>query len=168
MEMQNPPARQEQATQNPLVKILDENDLIECRMVAGDFASACGFSELDRVRITTAVSEIVRNMIVNAGSGEMWLCFEGGVLTVIVTDNGPGIPDIAKALSDGFSTTGGLGLGLAGSRRLMGDLQVNSEPGKGTTVTMRKGLNGRASMDGVPAAHRERVGSGVEDHSRSH
>lgn len=104
-------------------------------------AGRLGFSRTDLTVIATAVSEVARNIVRFAGSGEivveLVLRPRRGVC-VVARDTGPGIVDVERALTDGFSTYHGLGLGLPGARRLMDDFAVVSEPGRGTTVTMTK------------------------------
>ena len=92
--------------------------------------------------IATAISEVARNIVVYANRGEIVLSAvqqgtRRGVL-VIARDQGPGIPDIPRAMRDGFSTGKSLGLGLPGAKRLMDEFEIASEVGKGTTITMRK------------------------------
>jgi serine/threonine-protein kinase RsbT len=92
--------------------------------------------------IATAISEIARNIVMFAKRGELTVSVvtENGRtgVTVLARDIGPGIPDVARAVQDGYSTYGGLGLGLPGARRLMDEFEIISEVGKGTTVTMTK------------------------------
>ena len=92
--------------------------------------------------IATAISEIARNIVEHAKSGEMVLteCQHGPKqgIQIVARDKGPGIPDVARAMQDEFSTGKGLGLGLPGSKRLMDEFEVQSQVGQGTTVTMRK------------------------------
>ena len=92
--------------------------------------------------IAAAISEIARNILMYAKRGEVMLSLvtngdRQGVV-IIARDQGPGIKDVSRALEDGYSTSGGLGLGLPGARRLMDDFDVSSNVGKGTTVTMKK------------------------------
>jgi serine/threonine-protein kinase RsbT len=105
-------------------------------------ASGAGFTGSDLTVIATAVSEIARNIVKFARRGEFALAVttEGDRtgLRVVARDSGPGIPDVARALQDGYSTYRGLGLGLPGARRLMDEFDVVSEVGTGTTVTMTK------------------------------
>ena len=124
------------------IPIEQEDDLLTCRMLASDFAHKAGFPEDDLIRIATAVSEIVRNVIMYANSkGSLMLQFDGVELTVIVADSGPGIKDVSRAMQDGYSTSGGLGIGIAGAKRLMGEMDISSVPGRGTTITLRKVLH---------------------------
>jgi len=101
-----------------------------------------GFSATDATLIATAISELARNIVLYATRGEIALTAveNGGRPGVIVVarDKGPGIPDLRRATAGGYSTSGGLGLGLAGVRRLMDEFEIVSEVGTGTTVTARK------------------------------
>lgn len=123
--------------------IRSDEDLLACRIIASRFAVNCGFDEVDQIRITTAVSEIVRNVLTYATRGRMKISWTGATLTVIVSDNGPGIKNIALAMQDGYSSSGSLGLGLPCAKRLMDALEVESSPGQGTRITMQKRSHGR-------------------------
>lgn len=117
-------------------------DVVIARQAGRDLAVQLGFGPTDGTLIATAISEVTRNIVKFAGTGEVLISRldEDGRsgLSVIARDAGPGIPDVELALTDGHSTYGGLGLGLPGCRRLMDDVVVESEVGTGTTVTMRK------------------------------
>lgn len=119
-----------------------EHDIVLARKVAREAAEALSFGLVDVTRIVTAVSELVRNTTVHAGSGVMRLrtVAEGSRsgLELIFEDHGPGIPDLEQALEPGFSTAGSLGMGLSGVKRLMDEMDIQSENGKGTTVMIRK------------------------------
>ncbi len=124
------------------VPIASDVDVVNARQKGREVAAEAGFSSGDQTVIAAAISEIARNILMYAKRGEVEL----GLVTngdrqgvvVVARDQGPGIPDIARAMQDGYSTSGGLGLGLPGARRLMDDFEVTSDRGKGTTVTMRK------------------------------
>lgn len=125
------------------ITIDSDADVVTARIRAKDLAGTLGFSRTDQTLIAAAVSEIARNIVVYAGTGEMLLRGERGDggrwgLVVVARDQGPGIADLDQALTDGYSTVGSLGVGLPGSRRLMDSLEIDSEVGQGTTVTMRK------------------------------
>jgi serine/threonine-protein kinase RsbT len=119
-----------------------DRDIVAARQEGRARALEVGFSQGDATVISAAISEIARNMLDYARGGEICITpVESGErrgIEVIGRDSGPGIPDISLALLDGYSTSGNLGLGLPGSRRLMDDFEVKSDPGVGTTVTMRK------------------------------
>lgn len=108
------------------------------------FCQNMGFEETSSRMIATAVSELVRNVLKYAGSGECCLrpVIGAGIrgVEVEVTDHGPGIPDCEAAMQDHFSSSGTLGMGLPGVRRLMDEFSLESAPGKGTRVTARKWL----------------------------
>jgi serine/threonine-protein kinase RsbT len=117
-------------------------DVVQARQSAREQAAAAGFSAGDQTVIAAAVSEIARNILTYARRGTVSLRVEAtddrrGII-VIARDDGPGIADLPRAMQDGYSTSGGLGVGLPGSRRLMDEFEVVSQPGRGTTVTMKK------------------------------
>ena len=125
-------------------RITSENDIVMARKVVRDAATALGFGLTDVTRIVTAASELTRNIYHYAESGVMrWRSLNQGALVgleLTFEDNGPGIPEIEKAMEMGFSTGKGLGMGLPGSKRLMDELMIESTVGKGTTVVVRKWL----------------------------
>jgi RNA polymerase sigma factor (sigma-70 family) len=123
------------------IPIHGDADIVAARQAARELAGRLGFSRTDLTLIATAVSEIARNIVRFADSGEMIIDLvdrpRKGV-QVVARDTGPGIEDVQKALTDGYSTYHGLGLGLPGARRLMDEFEIVSEVGRGTTVTMTK------------------------------
>lgn len=125
-------------------RITSENDIVMARKVVRDAATTLGFGLTDVTRIVTAASELTRNIYHYAKSGVMhWRVLNRGTengLELTFEDQGPGIPDIEKAMEPGFSTSKGLGMGLPGSKRLMDELTIESTVGKGTTVVVRKWL----------------------------
>lgn len=124
------------------VPIVAESDVLAARQEGRRLAGDLGFTGSELAVIATAISEIARNVVQHAARGEMVLRAvrtgpqEG--IVVVSSDEGPGISDVAQALQDGYSTGGGLGLGLPGARRLMDEFEVVSRPGQGTTITMKK------------------------------
>src|SRR5207248_869208 len=125
-----------------LIPITADVDVVTARQRGRDLAAEAGFSSGDQTVIAAAISEIARNILMYAKRGEIALSLVAngdrqGVV-VVARDQGPGIRDVPRALQDGYSTSGGLGLGLPGARRLMDDFDVVSDAGKGTTVTMKK------------------------------
>ena len=126
------------------VRIASDADTVVARQAGRDAALRLGFSRTDATFIATAISEIARNITVHAGEGEITVaaCREDGRLGLIVTarDDGPGINDVPAVLRDDYYSELGLGMGLWGAKRLMDEIEVSSEPGKGTTVTMKKWL----------------------------
>lgn len=130
------------------VVIRSDSDIVVARQEGRALAERLGFTGTDLVAIATAISEIARNIIQYAGEGEVVLSEvrkEGrsGIL-IVARDQGPGIANLELAMQDGYSTSGGLGLGLSGARRLVDEFEIVSELGKGTTVTMRKWLQAPA------------------------
>jgi serine/threonine-protein kinase RsbT len=125
-----------------VVPIRSDVDVVNARQAARGLVSGLRFSSSDLTLIATAISEVARNIVTYAGSGEIVLRVvqrgERHGLVVVASDRGPGIPDIERAMQDGFSTSGGLGLGLPGSKRLMDEFELVSAVGKGTEVTMTK------------------------------
>jgi serine/threonine-protein kinase RsbT len=123
------------------IAIGTDADIVVARQAARQLAARLGFSSTDLTILATAVSEVARNIVRFAGAGEIVVELIEGArrgVQIVARDAGPGIPDIGRALTDGYSTYDGLGLGLAGARRLMDEFAVASEPGRGTTVTMTK------------------------------
>lgn len=124
------------------VPIRSDADIVTARQQGRVLATEAGFTGGDLTVIATAISEVARNIVQYAQRGEIVLSLlekgnKRGVL-IIARDSGPGIPDIALAMQDGFSTGKSLGLGLPGARRLMDDFEIVSTVGTGTTITMRK------------------------------
>lgn len=124
------------------VLIHSDRDIITARQKGKELASKLGFSYTDLTLIATAISELARNIVLYAKSGEIILKVvqqgERKGLGVTARDEGRGIPDIQRALQDGFSTSQSLGLGLPGVRRLMDEFDISSEVDRGTTVTVKK------------------------------
>jgi serine/threonine-protein kinase RsbT len=124
------------------VAVSRDADIVTARQLGRELAAKAGFAGSDLTLIATAISEVARNIVSYAENGEILLDLaerngRRGLL-VVAQDHGPGIADIDQAMQDGFSTGKSLGLGLPGARRLMDEFEIASEPGKGTTVTMRK------------------------------
>jgi serine/threonine-protein kinase RsbT len=124
------------------VAINSDQDIVLARQEGRAMAAELGFSSGDATLIATAISELARNIVTYARKGEIVLKGIHGStwvgMLVVASDNGPGIPDITQALRDGFSTSGSLGLGLPGVRRLMDEFEIVSQPGRGTTVRAKK------------------------------
>ncbi len=120
------------------IELGSSEDLVRVRKLAKELAVEAGFGLLDQTRIVTAASELARNTIHHGGGGRavISLISERGLtgLRLVFEDQGPGIADMELALKDGYSTGGGLGMGLSGSRRLMNELEIDSAPGRGTKV----------------------------------
>ncbi len=137
------------------VRIQSVADIVHAREQGRLVGRKAGFSGTDQTVIATAISEVARNILTFAMEGEITIqtVSRNGQQGVEITakDIGPGIPDISRAMQDGYSTGKGLGVGLPGARRLMDEFLVISAIGKGTTVTMTKWVNwndGRRPGDG--------------------
>ncbi len=124
------------------VPINADVDIVDARQKGRALATTIGFSAGDSTLIATAISELARNIVIYARRGEVILMSieknGSSGIAVVAKDNGPGIVNIEQALRDGFSTSGSLGLGLPGVRRLVDDFEIISEPGRGTMVTIKK------------------------------
>ena len=122
--------------------VTTSEDVVRVRQAVRKKALAAGFSLVDQTKIVTAASEIARNTVDYGGGGT--LCIEvlregarrGLRLTFV--DEGPGIADISRAMTDGYTSGNGLGLGLSGAKRLCNEFAIKSETGKGTTVTLAR------------------------------
>jgi serine/threonine-protein kinase RsbT len=133
------------ASSQQRLPIAGEDDIVAARQRARDLARRLGFGMIDQSRVATAVSELTRNVVRYAtdGRGEVRLAevrSPGGAagIEIVVADDGPGIPDIERAMQDGFTSGPGLGMGLPGTKRLMDEMEIDSAVGRGTTVTIRK------------------------------
>ena len=126
------------------LRIESEGDIVTARRLIRNAATELGFGITDVTRIVTAASELTRNIYQYAGCGTMsWrsLAVAGDMeLELTFEDSGPGIPDVNMAMESGFSTSRGFGLGLPGAKRLMDEMTIQSEVGKGTIVRIRKWL----------------------------
>lgn len=124
------------------IPIIEETHIAEARRAAFLMATDWGLNRTAAYYVATAVSELATNMLFHAGGGEIRLnAIEQPNrvgIEVIAQDWGPGITDVELALSDGFTTAGGLGCGLPGAKRLMDELEIQSEPGQGTRILARK------------------------------
>lgn len=134
--------RKQPLRQEERVTVSDRSDIITARERARFLAAQAGFSASELTLITTALSEIARNVLEHAGRGEVSLSvLQNGTkngVKIVVTDQGPGISDVAQAMQDGYSSRAGMGIGLAGSKRLMDEFEIRTYIGHGTTVTMKK------------------------------
>ncbi|MFF2753915.1 anti-sigma regulatory factor [Psychrobacillus sp. NPDC058041] len=126
------------------VDIISEWDIVAARQLGRNEAKEVGFGTVDQARITTAISELARNIYLYAGKGniEIKQITEGNLtgLLVIASDKGPGISDVRKVMEDGYTTSGGLGAGLPGVKRLMDDFKIETALGEGTTISAKKWL----------------------------
>lgn len=126
------------------VKIINEWDIVAARQLGRGLAKKMGFGAVDQARITTAISELARNIYLYCEKGVIkveTVSSEDQIgILIIAEDKGPGIADIQKVLEDGYSTSGGLGAGLPGVKRLMDQFTIESEIGVGTVVKAIKWL----------------------------
>ncbi len=124
------------------IAIASDRDVVQARQRGRALALELGFSASEATLIATAISELSRNIVSYAGHGEITLrsTTVGGRLglVIVAADSGPGIADVELAIRDGYSSSGGLGLGLPGVRRLMDEFELISAPGRGTTVMVTK------------------------------
>jgi serine/threonine-protein kinase RsbT len=122
--------------------IAEPDDVVATRRLAREIARELGFDAFAAAAITTAASELARNVLVHGGGGRAILrrVLRGSQhgLHIVFHDDGPGIDDLDRALQGGFSTKRSLGLGLSGSRRLVDDFSIESQPGQGTHVEVTK------------------------------
>jgi serine/threonine-protein kinase RsbT len=129
-----------------VIPLAREEDIVTARQRAREISRELGFGAVDQSRIATAVSELARNVLryAHGAPGDVRIRAlnepspERVGVEVVVHDEGPGIPDVHAALRDGYTSGGGLGLGLPGARRLMDELTIDTAIGRGTTVTIRK------------------------------
>ncbi|PZT70320.1 anti-sigma regulatory factor [Streptomyces sp. SW4] len=130
--------------------IVSDVDLAWVRQQVRQAAADLGFGLVQQTKLVTAASELARNTLVHGGGGQVEIAplHRGPAhgLRLTFTDTGPGIRDVGLAMTDGYTTGGGLGLGLSGAKRLMHEFSIDTEPGRGTTVTAV------AWAPGVPAS----------------
>lgn len=126
------------------VEISNEWDIVAARQLGRDEAKKIGFETVDQARITTAISELARNIYLYAGKGRIEIeeVEETGVkgIAIYANDEGPGIADVRKAMEDGYTTSAGLGAGLPGAKRLMDEFEIDTEEGRGTSIKIVKWL----------------------------
>jgi serine/threonine-protein kinase RsbT len=129
-------------TKQEIRALLSSDDVVRVRQAVREWAVAQGFNLVEQTKIVTAASELARNTIEYGGGGDVLLeaLSDGARRGVRLTfsDHGPGIPDINLALKDGYTTGGGLGLGLGGARRLTNEFDISSKPGEGTRVSITR------------------------------
>lgn len=130
------------AMMSDAVPIHVEADVIVARQLVRRLAAECGFSLVDQTKLVTAASELGRNVVRYGEGGEMrWEKLTNGArcgLRLVFEDHGPGIPDVAKAMTDGWTSGHGLGMGLSGTKRLVNEFDLYTEVGKGTRVTIAR------------------------------
>lgn len=124
------------------IPVRGAEDVVHVRRQVRERAVAIGFGLVDQTKLVTAASEIARNTVDYGGGGVLRIeCVRQGNrrgLRLTFSDQGPGIPDLERAMADGYSTGGGLGLGLSGAKRLSSEFSIQSGAGKGTVVTLAR------------------------------
>ncbi|WP_433827983.1 ATP-binding protein [Actinoplanes sp. CA-015351] len=122
--------------------VTTDQDVVRVRQAVRTLAVAVKLSLVDQTKLVTAASELARNTLVYGGGGEVVVTRvqndRRAGIKIVFADEGPGIVDLSLALTDGYTTGGGLGLGLSGARRLVDEFDIDTEPGKGTTITITK------------------------------
>lgn len=130
------------AEQYEMLPISAEEDLVRVRRACRELSVQLGFSLVEQTKMITAASELARNTLVFGGGGtvRMEILHDIGRrgLRLIFEDKGPGIADVELAMKDGYTSSGGLGLGLGGSRRLVNEFEISSIPGQGTRVSITR------------------------------
>jgi serine/threonine-protein kinase RsbT len=124
------------------IRLVSEFEIVKARQSVRQFAKDAGMGIVDQTRITTAVSELFRNMYMYANGGivriHKGLYNEKSALVITCMDNGPGIENLEQAMQDGYTSGQGMGYGLPGAKRLVDDFEIQSEVGKGTSVRVVK------------------------------
>lgn len=125
-----------------VIPLRSDEDVVRLRQAVREQLVSVGFSLVDQTKMVTAASELARNTVKYGGGGESRLVkvSDGSRrgISLAFIDQGPGIPDVGLALTDGYTTGGGLGLGLSGAKRLSDTFEIDTAPGKGTTVKITK------------------------------
>jgi serine/threonine-protein kinase RsbT len=131
-----------QATRSERFPIRNAEDVVVVRQFVRKAAVDLGFSLVDQTKMVTAASEIARNTLIHGKGGFASIQIVERLgrrgIRAIFEDHGPGIPDIERALQDGYTTANGLGLGLGGARRLTNEFEIQSAPGEGTRITLTR------------------------------
>lgn len=129
-------------TKSDVVPVRSEHDIVLARQHVRKLTQELAFGLVDQTKMVTAASELARNTVIYGGGGEMrWEVLEDGLrrgLRLHFVDQGPGIPDLDKALTDGWTSGTGMGLGLSGAKRLVNQFDIESAPGRGTRVTVTR------------------------------
>ncbi len=125
------------------VPIKNQNDIVLCRKITRIWCVEMGLSLTDQTKVVTAASELARNTLEHGHGGEMQIELVNSEqsttgLRLIFEDLGPGINNVKLALTDGYTSGRGMGMGLSGSKRLMNEFNLETQPGKGTRVTVTK------------------------------
>lgn len=125
-----------------ILEVRTEQDVVLARQAARQAAVASGLRLVDQTKLVTAASELARNAVIYGGGGQMqWELVERGLrrgVRLVFTDQGPGIADLEQAMTDGWSSGRGMGLGLSGSKRLVDEFELHSAAGEGTRIAICK------------------------------
>jgi serine/threonine-protein kinase RsbT len=129
-------------TKSDKLPIQTEQDIVTVRQMVRKLSQGAAFSLVDQTKIVTAASELARNTLVHGGGGELeWQLLTEGArrgLRLAFTDQGPGIANLELAMMDGWTSGTGLGMGLSGSKRLVNEFEIDSQPGQGTRVVITR------------------------------
>ena len=129
-------------SKSDVLTVRTEHDIVLARQHVRKLTQELAFGLVDQTKMVTAASELARNTVVYGGGGVMrWEVLAEGIrrgLRLHFIDEGPGIPDLAQALTDGWTSGGGMGLGLSGARRLVNEFEIDTAPGRGTRVTVTR------------------------------
>ena len=127
---------------NGVLPLLSEQDIVLSRQAVRKLTQGLNFSLVDQTKLITAASELARNTLVYGGGGEMrWEILNEGLrkgVRLHFEDHGPGIADVALALTDGYTSGKGMGVGLGGSKRLVNEFSIRTAPGEGTCVSVTR------------------------------
>ena len=138
----SPPMTASAALDEIRVPVESDTDIVAARQKGRALAVRLGFSSGEATMVATAISELARNIVLYALRGEMVFCHESDgekpILVITARDEGDGIADVRQAMQDGYSTTGRLGVGLPGVKRLMDEFEISSIVGRGTVVVVKK------------------------------
>ena len=129
-------------TKSDAVPVRTEHDIVMARQHVRKLTQELAFGLVDQTKMVTAASELARNAVIYGGGGTMrWEVLTDGIrrgLRLHFIDEGPGIPDLGKALTDGWTSGSGMGLGLSGAKRLVNEFEIDTAPGRGTRVTVTR------------------------------
>jgi serine/threonine-protein kinase RsbT len=129
-------------TKSDAVPVRTEHDIVLARQHVRKLTQELAFGLVDQTKMVTAASELARNAVIYGGGGTMrWEVLTDGIrrgLRLHFIDEGPGIPDLGKALTDGWTSGSGMGLGLSGAKRLVNEFEIDTVPGRGTRVTVTR------------------------------
>ena len=126
------------AVSHVILPLISDEHVVAVRRLVRERALEIKLSLVDQTKLVTAASELARNTIKYGGGGEVHVVCRSDGVRLAFADDGPGIADVAMALTDGYTTGGGLGLGLSGAKRLVDAFDIDTQPGQGTIVVIEK------------------------------